>query len=296
MSLKALARGSSADVPQSCCIPRDCQSRTRLQVRPHAEQGRDNDRRCASTKCWREAAWTALKDETNRVARPETCRVPDTECAPVVPPNFSRAAAAPIDIRVTYIVISVHLMPVRLGLEPPSRDIVFHFTQHIVEPALRDVPLHLLVILPSVQPRRELGPLFERELFDSNLNLRETHNRTLSLDGRSSSRRDRCNSESEDRVANHIRESRIPLHRRRQPATMGFMACRKRPSAKGRTRTRSRSLGERLYQWREHLNYSQSEAALRLNISTRTLQEWEQGRATPAHLALSAIERIIGKQ
>jgi DNA-binding transcriptional regulator YiaG len=50
-----------------------------------------------------------------------------------------------------------------------------------------------------------------------------------------------------------------------------------------------------MYKWRERSNYSQSEAALRLNVSTRTLQEWEQGRATPAHLALSAIERIIGR-
>ena len=76
---------------------------------------------------------------------------------------------------------------------------------------------------------------------------------------------------------------------------MGSMACRKRPSAKSRGRSNSRSLGERLYKWRERLNYSQSEAAQRLNISTRTLQEWEQGRATPAHLALTAIERTIGK-
>jgi DNA-binding transcriptional regulator YiaG len=60
-------------------------------------------------------------------------------------------------------------------------------------------------------------------------------------------------------------------------------------------RAAAASLSERLYRWRARCNYSQSEAALRLKVSTRTLQEWEQGRATPAHLAISAIERVIGQ-
>jgi len=40
----------------------------------------------------------------------------------------------------------------------------------------------------------------------------------------------------------------------------------------------------RLRAWRERNNLSQSEAALKLQISKRTLQEWEQGRS--AHAAL----------
>jgi len=30
-------------------------------------------------------------------------------------------------------------------------------------------------------------------------------------------------------------------------------------------------------------------------MSARTLQEWEQGRAKPRHLALAALERLIGR-
>ena len=32
---------------------------------------------------------------------------------------------------------------------------------------------------------------------------------------------------------------------------------------------------------------------MKLQISTRTLQEWEQGRARPRGLALSAISKLI---
>jgi DNA-binding transcriptional regulator YiaG len=46
----------------------------------------------------------------------------------------------------------------------------------------------------------------------------------------------------------------------------------------------------RLRAWRERQNLSQSETALRLQISKRTLQEWEQGRAEPHGLARVAIE------
>ena len=38
---------------------------------------------------------------------------------------------------------------------------------------------------------------------------------------------------------------------------------------------------------------SQSEAALKLQISKRTLQEWEQDRAAPRGLARTAIEKAI---
>jgi DNA-binding transcriptional regulator YiaG len=52
-------------------------------------------------------------------------------------------------------------------------------------------------------------------------------------------------------------------------------------------------LGDRLYEWRKKNNLSQGEAALKLKISMRTLQEWEQGRAQPRGLALSAINERI---
>ena len=53
------------------------------------------------------------------------------------------------------------------------------------------------------------------------------------------------------------------------------------------------TFGEQLYEWRKKNDFSQSEAALKLRISTRTLQEWEQGRAKPRHLALAAVEALI---
>jgi putative transcriptional regulator len=45
--------------------------------------------------------------------------------------------------------------------------------------------------------------------------------------------------------------------------------------------------------WRHKHNLSQSEAALKLQISKRTLQEWEQGRAEPEGLARIAIQKIV---
>lgn len=49
----------------------------------------------------------------------------------------------------------------------------------------------------------------------------------------------------------------------------------------------------RLRAWRERQNLSQREAALRLQISKRTLQEWEQGRAAPRGFARTAVEKAI---
>src|SRR6266446_2471591 len=49
----------------------------------------------------------------------------------------------------------------------------------------------------------------------------------------------------------------------------------------------------RLRAWRERNNLSQSEAALKLQISKRTLQEWEQDRAMPHGLARTAIEKSL---
>jgi len=45
--------------------------------------------------------------------------------------------------------------------------------------------------------------------------------------------------------------------------------------------------------WRERNNFSQSDAALNLQISKRTLQEWEQDRAVPPGFARTAIEKTI---
>jgi DNA-binding transcriptional regulator YiaG len=73
------------------------------------------------------------------------------------------------------------------------------------------------------------------------------------------------------------------------------MSCRKRTKPDHDRRRVRDSLGERLYGWRERCNLSQSEAALKLKVSKRTLQEWEQGRAMPAHLALAALEGVIGR-
>ncbi len=56
-----------------------------------------------------------------------------------------------------------------------------------------------------------------------------------------------------------------------------------------------KDLSERLYRWRKRNDLSQSEAALKLNISKRTLQEWEQGRAQPRHLAMAAITAAISR-
>ena len=73
------------------------------------------------------------------------------------------------------------------------------------------------------------------------------------------------------------------------------MSCRKRTKRDHDRRGVRDSLGERLYSWRERCNFSQSEAALKLKVSKRTLQEWEQGRATPVHLAVAALESVIGR-
>jgi DNA-binding XRE family transcriptional regulator len=74
-----------------------------------------------------------------------------------------------------------------------------------------------------------------------------------------------------------------------------FMSCRlRRPTGrKARHSSVAVPLSERLYQWRKRKDFSQSEAALRLQLSTRTLQEWEQGRARPRHLALDAVDALI---
>ena len=53
------------------------------------------------------------------------------------------------------------------------------------------------------------------------------------------------------------------------------------------------NFGDELRVWRRKHNLSQSEAALKLQISKRTLQEWEQDRAEPEGLARVAIQKIV---
>ena len=77
---------------------------------------------------------------------------------------------------------------------------------------------------------------------------------------------------------------------------MSFQTRRKILRRKRRSSPASmKSLSERLFDWRERNDLSQSEAALKLRVSKRTLQEWEHGRAEPRHLAMDAIAAVIGR-
>jgi DNA-binding transcriptional regulator YiaG len=58
-------------------------------------------------------------------------------------------------------------------------------------------------------------------------------------------------------------------------------------------RLASQSLARCLRARRERENLSQSEAALKLQISKRTLQEWEQAGAAPRGFARTAAEKAI---
>jgi DNA-binding transcriptional regulator YiaG len=62
-----------------------------------------------------------------------------------------------------------------------------------------------------------------------------------------------------------------------------------------RKRTRPTTLKEQLRAWRRKHDLSQSEAGLKLQVSRRTLQEWEQGRAIPRGLALVSLRNVIGR-
>ncbi len=70
------------------------------------------------------------------------------------------------------------------------------------------------------------------------------------------------------------------------------MSCRVRAQQRRRS-SASNDFGRRLYEWRKKNDFSQSEAALKLHISTRTLQEWDQSRAQARGLALRAIDQLI---
>ena len=71
------------------------------------------------------------------------------------------------------------------------------------------------------------------------------------------------------------------------------MAFGTRPHHTRHQRLAAQSFPLRLRAWRERENLSQCEAALKLQISKRTLQEWEQARAAPRGFARTAVEKVI---
>ena len=71
------------------------------------------------------------------------------------------------------------------------------------------------------------------------------------------------------------------------------MAYGTRPARPPHQGAASETFRDRLRKWRQREDLSQSEAALRLRISKRTLQEWEQGRAVPYDIARIAVENAI---
>jgi DNA-binding transcriptional regulator YiaG len=71
------------------------------------------------------------------------------------------------------------------------------------------------------------------------------------------------------------------------------MAFGTRPDHTRHRKSRGEEFSRRLRAWRERNDLSQSEAAMRLQISKRTLQEWEQGRAEPQGFAQAAMEKAI---
>ncbi len=48
-----------------------------------------------------------------------------------------------------------------------------------------------------------------------------------------------------------------------------------------------------LVAWREQNNYTQQEAADRLGVSRRSLENWEQERAIPQGFGLAAMLKVI---
>ena len=65
---------------------------------------------------------------------------------------------------------------------------------------------------------------------------------------------------------------------------------------KNRTLRKRKTVGvpQQLRAWRTRNKLSQTNAADKLRMSKRTLQEWEQGRATPRGLALAALQDKLG--
>ena len=94
-------------------------------------------------------------------------------------------------------------------------------------------------------------------------------------------------------VALAIRDSRMLLAAR--------VRCNMKQQRRGRHRemgwrARSTELSKRLRSWRKVHKLSQSAAAIRLGMSRRTLQEWEQGRAIPHELVLNALHLLMARK
>lgn len=68
---------------------------------------------------------------------------------------------------------------------------------------------------------------------------------------------------------------------------------RKRQARQASRASKASELPLQLKAWRKRNRLSQSAAAVKLRMSRRTLQEWEQGRAAPRNLALIAISDRI---
>ena len=54
-----------------------------------------------------------------------------------------------------------------------------------------------------------------------------------------------------------------------------------------------RAFAKTLVAWRERNDYTQQEAADRLGVSRRSLENWEQERAMPQGFGLSAMLKLI---
>ncbi len=67
------------------------------------------------------------------------------------------------------------------------------------------------------------------------------------------------------------------------------MSCRRRKTNDRRGQRDPEILSERIYQWREARNLSQSEAGHGTEVVEGTLQESEQGRAAPTHPRIDCL-------
>jgi len=54
-----------------------------------------------------------------------------------------------------------------------------------------------------------------------------------------------------------------------------------------------KKFARKLKEWREESGYTQQEAADKLGVSRRSLENWEQERAMPQGFGLSAMLKII---
>lgn len=87
----------------------------------------------------------------------------------------------------------------------------------------------------------------------------------------------------------HIRDSRMLLDPKTEARRQ--MSCGSRKRARGAAG--ADDLAGRLYERRRENVFSPREAALKLKISTGTLQEWEQNRARRKGFALIAVNQAL---